>query len=141
MTVSFIDTNILVYAHDATADLKRDIASQLLYDQWELETGRLSIQVLQEFFVTITQKVPEPLPVPEAALLIRELSHWPVHEPTSSDVLAAIDVQVRWQTSFWDAMILRSADVSGADVIYSEDLNTGQFYGRVRVINPFVENP
>ena len=133
----FVDTNILVYAHDATAGDKRDRARSLLEALWKSREGCLSVQVLQEFFVAVTRKVPKPLDTESAAGIIADLSRWHVHAPGSDDVLSAIDIHRREQVSFWDAMIIRSASQLECQVLYSEDLNPRQQYGSVRVRNPF----
>jgi predicted nucleic acid-binding protein len=136
---SFVDTNILVYAHDATAGQKRERARALLTELWASGEGCLSVQVLQEFFVTVTRKVPKPLDAASAAAIIADLSHWRVHSPRSDDVLSAIDSHRSQDISFWDAMIVCSAASLGCGTLYSEDLNPGQQYEGVRVRNPFLD--
>jgi predicted nucleic acid-binding protein len=135
---SFIDTNVLVYAYDTTAGAKRERARSLLADLWRSGDGCLSVQVLQEFFVNVTRKVPRPLDPEPAAAIIADLSRWRVHSPDAGDVLAAVDLHRRDGISFWDAMILRSASTLGCRTLYSEDLNHGQRYDGVQVRNPFV---
>src|SRR5437016_486781 len=83
--------------------------------------GCLSVQVLQEFFVTTTWKLPRPLEAPAAAQIVDDLAHWHVHSPAVADVRAAIDIHQRTGASFWDAMILRSAQELGCQILYSED--------------------
>jgi predicted nucleic acid-binding protein len=95
------------------------------------------VQVLQEFFVTVTKKVADPLSEDEAAERIRELSAWRVFAPTADDVLGAIALQQRAGVSFWDAMIVHAAAESGCDVLWTEDLNDGQVFRSVRIQNPF----
>ena len=99
--------------------------------------GCLSVQVLQEFFVTTTWKLPRPLEAPAAAQIVDDLAHWHVHSPAVADVRAAIDIHQRTGASFWDAMILRSAQELGCQILYSEDLDAGQEYEGVEVRNPF----
>lgn len=135
--LQFVDTNVLVYAHDASAGEKHNRARALVEELWETGTGCLSVQVLQEFYVTVTQKVPQPLAPEAAARIIECLANWRVHAPDAGDVLEAIEIQRRHRVSFWDAMILRSAGALGSEVIWSEDLNPGQQYGKVKVVNPF----
>jgi predicted nucleic acid-binding protein len=135
---AFVDTNVLVYAHDASAGIKRDQARSLLIDLWESGRGCISVQVLQEFFVTVTRKVPEPLDVGTAVAVISDLSRWRVHSPSPEDVVAAAELHGRHRVSFWDAMILRSAAALGCRIVYSEDLNHGQDHDGVGVFNPFV---
>jgi predicted nucleic acid-binding protein len=134
---SFVDTNVLVYAHDASAGDKRDRARALIADLWNTGEGCLSVQVLQEFFVNVTRKVAKPLDVDSAIEVLADFSHWHVHVPNPQDVLAAAEIHRSAQISFWDAMILRSADELGCEALYSEDLNSGQRFGHVVVRNPF----
>jgi|SRR5579875_1320751 predicted nucleic acid-binding protein len=134
---SFVDSNVLVYAHDATAGDKRDRAHALLAELWESREGCLSVQVLQEFFVTVTRKIPKPLDTDSAAQAIADFSRWRVHSPDASDVLGAIDIHRRQKISFWDGMIVRSAARLGCAKLYSEDLSPGQDYEGVEVRNPF----
>ena len=134
----FVDTNVLVYAHDVTAGDKHTRARALVEALWDTREGCLSVQVLQEFFVTTTRKISKPLEAPAAARIIDDLAHWHVHVPVASDVLAAIDIHQRTGAPFWDAMILRSANELGCETLHSEDLNPGQVYEGVHVGNPFL---
>jgi predicted nucleic acid-binding protein len=134
----FVDTNVLVYAHDVTAGDKHSRARALVGGLWETREGCLSVQVLQEFFVTTTRNIPKPLDVPAATRIIDDLAYWHVHAPAACDVLAAIDIHQRTGASFWDAMILRSAKELGCETLHSEDLNPGQQYEGVQVRNPFL---
>jgi predicted nucleic acid-binding protein len=133
----FVDTNILVYAHDVTAGDKHSRARVLVEELWGTREGCLSVQVLQEFFVTTTRKIPKPLEAPTAAQVIDDLAHWHVHSPAVADVRAAIEIHQRTGASFWDAMILRSAQELGCHILYSEDLDASQQYKGVEVRNPF----
>jgi predicted nucleic acid-binding protein len=134
----FVDTNVLVYAHDVTAGDKHSRARALVEELWETREGCLSVQVLQEFFVTTTRKIPKPLDVPAARRIIDDLAHWHMHAPAAGDVLGAIGIHQRTGASFWDAMILRSAKELGCQLLHSEDLNPGQQYEGVQVRNPFL---
>jgi predicted nucleic acid-binding protein len=133
----FVDTNILLYAHDVSAGTKRDEARTLVEQLWESREGCLSVQVLQEFFVNVTRKIARPLDAETAKEVVADLSHWHAHVPAADDVLGAIGIHQRTGISFWDAMIVRSAAEMGCAVLYSEDLNAGQEYSGVRVENPF----
>ena len=133
----FVDTSILVYAHDDSAGPKRDQARALIEQLWESRDGCLSVQVLQEFFVTVTRKIAKPLDAEVAREIVADLSRWRMHVPAPGDVLGAIGIHQRTGISFWDAMIVRSAAEVGSAVLYSEDLNPGQEYSGVRVENPF----
>src|SRR5436190_504250 len=93
--LQFVDTNVLIYAHDQSAGAKHIQARQLLADLWENHTGCLSIQVLQEFYVNVTQKVARPLVPGVASQIITELAVWHIHEPGVEDILDAIRLQSR----------------------------------------------
>lgn len=136
----FVDANVLVYAFDSSAAGKRPAAQQLLERLWERGTGCVSVQVLQEFFVTITKKVPKPLPVDDAKARIRELAAWTVFAPTADDIVAAIDLQTEAKIGFWDAMVVLAAAESECDVLWTEDLNDGQLLRGVRIRNPFSDH-
>jgi len=138
MSAEFCDTNLFVYAYDATAGRKREQATALLARLWDSGAGVVSVQVLQELFVALTRKIPQPLPPVEAGAIVSDMTTWRIVEPGSRDVLAAIDGAVRWQVSFWDAMILTTAIRAGAGTVWSEDLNDGQTYDGMIVRNPFL---
>ena len=133
----FVDTNVLVYAHDVSAGAKRDRAHELLATLWASGYGCLSIQVLQEFYVTVTRKVARPLDSGTAAQVVSDLGRWKTHAPQPRDVLEAIHIQDRSRISFWDAMILHSAAALGCRVIWSEDLKPGRSSTGVFIENPF----
>ncbi|MCO5193160.1 MAG: PIN domain-containing protein [Anaerolineae bacterium] len=137
----FVDTNILVYAHDAAAGEKHHKARQLLVDLWQSRLGCVSVQVLQEFYLTVTREVANPLKSEEAAAIIRDLSTWRVHSPQADDILAAIALQTRYQLSFWDAMILHSANALACELLWTEDLHHGQRVNATLIRNPFQNTP
>ncbi|HVM15362.1 MAG TPA: PIN domain-containing protein [Egibacteraceae bacterium] len=134
---AFVDTNILVYAHDSSAGRKRAVARELITSLWEHRSGRISVQVLQELFVVLTTKVATPLDARDAGAVIADLASWSVYVPDAGNVLDAIDLHDRAQVSFWDAMIVHCAVKAGCAVLYSEDLDDGVTYDGVRVVNPF----
>jgi predicted nucleic acid-binding protein len=131
----FVDTNILFYAQDLKSGLKRDRAKRLIQDLWDSGTGVLSTQVLQEFCVSARRLGPE-LPVDEVRRLLQSFLSWEIVVNTGQSVLGALEIEARYKISFWDALIVHAAQASGADILYSEDLNDGQMYGSVRVVNP-----
>lgn len=133
----FVDANVLVYAFDSSAARKQQTARELLERLWEGGTGCVSIQVLQEFFVTITRKVPKPLPVDDAKARVREFAAWTVFVPTAEDILTAIDLHAQAKIGYWDAMVVLGAAEAGCDVLWTEDLNDGQLLRGVRIRNPF----
>ncbi len=132
----FLDTNILLYGYDLDAPAKRSIAQALIETAW-LQPGEtaVSVQVLQEFYVNFLRKGHSPQ---EAAVLITDFSIWPVIDNTLALFRLGLSLQLRWQLSLWDAMILAAAHTSGASELITEDLNHGQDYGGVRVVNPFL---
>jgi predicted nucleic acid-binding protein len=133
----FVDTNVLVYAYDTSAGAKATRARELVAGLWRSGQGCISLQVLQELFVTITRKVAKPMPATGAASLVEDLSQWTLHEPVRADVLAAIELHRQKRISLWDALILQSARQLRCRTIWSEDLNAGQAFGAIRVRNPF----
>lgn len=135
--LQFIDTCILLYAYDNSEPEKHSQAVALVADLWKSDRGALSIQVLQEFYVTITQKVANPLPPQEASEIIFDLGQWKLHRPKLDSILEAITIQQRYKISFWDAMIICSAKTLGCKIIWTEDLNNKQYYEDIQVLNPF----
>lgn len=135
--LEFVDTNVMVYAHDSSTGKKHELAKDLVHRLWDSRKGCLSIQVLQEFYVTVTHKVAKPLDPDVAKELVQDLAQWRLHTPEAADVVGAIDLQRKHSISFWDAMILWSAGRLGCKIVWSEDLNSGQRYEGVRVASPF----
>jgi predicted nucleic acid-binding protein len=135
----FVDTNILIYAHDTSAGMKHQRARTLLEHLWSSGKGVLSTQVLQELCINLRRKVSRPLPLEEVRQLIRDYLAWEVVINTPESVIHALDLEMRYKTSFWDALILQAAESSGAAILYSEDLARGERYGTVQVVNPLVE--
>jgi predicted nucleic acid-binding protein len=131
----FVDTNILIYAFDATAGDKRRVAVELITRLWSDRTGCVSLQVLQEFYVAATRKMM--LAAEQAKLQVSRLGRWRVHRPSVEDVLAAIELHQGHSVSFRDGLILRSAQASQCSVLWSEDLSSGQRWGSLEVRNPF----
>lgn len=136
--LAFVDTNVVLYAYDASAAERHERAAELVGDLGARRLGAISVQVLQEFYVNATRKIAEPLDHEVALGRVRVLSRWPTHAPGSQDVIAAARLGRDAQLSFWDAMIVRSAAALGCEVIWSEDLNHGQRIAGVTVRNPFV---
>jgi predicted nucleic acid-binding protein len=134
----FVDTNILIYAHDRAAGKKHERARDLLEDLWATGLGVLSTQVLQELCINLQRKVARPLPVDDIRLLIQDYLTWEIVINTAESVLRALEFQVRYRLSFWDALVVQAAERSGAAILYSEDLAAGQHYGDIEVVNPLV---
>ena len=134
---TFVDTNVVAYAYDTLSATRREAALPIVRDLWSSGRGCVSIQVLQELFVTLTRKLERPVEAEAARDVIQVLSHWTVHAPTAADVDQAIRIHRRYGISFWDAMIIRSAAALGCDTLLSEDMNAGQRYDGVLVVDPF----
>lgn len=132
----FVDTNILVYAHDRSAGIKHDKACLLLEQLWDSGEGVLSTQVLQELCVSLRRKISSPLPIHEVRALMRDYSAWEIVTNDSGSILQALEIEERYKVSFWDALIIQAAESSGATILFSEDLTDGQDYKTVRVVNP-----
>ena len=132
----FVDTNILMYAHDASAGEKHERAKALVGELWRDRTGVVSTQVLQELSVNLRKKVRRPLDAKATRDIIADYLTWQVIVNGGESILEAIDLESRCQISFWDALVVQAAQLSGAEVLYSEDLSDGQAYGSVRVVNP-----
>jgi len=137
MSVScFVDTNILVYAHDRSAGEKHRRARELVSSLWKDRSAAISTQVLQELYVNVRRKAGRPVTADEARSLIVDYLRWDVIVNTGESMLDAVEIEARYQISFWDALIVQAASAAGAEVLYSEDLGDGQSYGSVRVVNP-----
>jgi predicted nucleic acid-binding protein len=132
----FVDTNILIYAHDRHAGRKHERARQLIEHLWTTGQGVLSTQVLQELCVNLRRRIAHPLPSDEIRRLIEDYLSWEIVVNTPQTILAALEVEARYKVSYWDALILQAAESCGAAVLYSEDLSSGQSYGAVEVVNP-----
>ena len=132
---AFLDTNILLYADDADAGAKTDVARDLVRRCMVNRTGVLSTQVLQEFYVNARKK----LKMDGAAVRARVEIYLAFELVTVSPalILAAVDLHRLDSMSFWDALIIRAAEHAGCDTLYSEDLQAGRRFGPVRIVNPF----
>lgn len=136
----FVDTNILVYSRDSHEPEKQQIARESLTKLWQEGSGRISTQVLNEYFVTVTGKLRHKLDPEEAWEDIEDLESW---NPVPIDIKSlkvARHVQLRYKISWWDSLIIAAASISGCKTILSEDLNHRQQYLGISVDNPFMEN-
>ena len=133
----FVDTNVLVYAHDVDAGQKHQIAQQLLTDLWNNRTGVLSVQVLQEFYVTVTRKLIHHLSAKEARNIIRNYLTWHIEINDPLSVLNASRIEEKCKLSFWDALIVAAASKANVSKILTEDLNAGQIINGILIENPF----
>ena len=135
MSAEFVDTNILIYAHDGGAGAKHEKSVALLKRLFDEGSGALSIQVLTEFYAAATRKLS--MKNEEAEEVLRDLEGWTLHRPSLADLLSASRLHRRHKISWWDALILNSAIELGCAVLWSEDLAHEQEYGNVTVRNPF----
>jgi predicted nucleic acid-binding protein len=134
---TFVDTNVLIYAHDVDAGSKHAAARSLLRQLWDERRGVLSTQVLQEFYVNVTRKIPHPISKRSARLVVSSYAIWCV-DTTHAEISAAFRIEDEYRVGFWDALIVASALKGGANRILSEDLNAGQRIAGIRIENPFV---
>ena len=135
----FVDSNVLIYAHDLDARDKHLRAVEVVRALWENRNGILSTQVLQEFYVNVTRKIPEPLPRSTAREVARNYSLWQTETIYPVDVFRASEIEEAHQISFWDALIVATATKGGASTLLSEDLSAGQIIAGVAIENPFAD--
>jgi predicted nucleic acid-binding protein len=132
---AFVDTNVLVYAHDLDAGKKHECAKRLISDFWHSKpVPWISVQVLQELLVTLQRKG---VAAPEARKTVEDYMRWRVVENDLTLLRAGMIEMERWQLSFWDGLILAAARTVGATTVWSEDLSDRQDYSGIRVVNPF----
>ena len=138
----FVDTNVLVYARDSSeVEKQRRRASAWVDELWRRRSGRLSTQVLYEYYVTVTRKLVPGLPVADARSDVRDLSRW---QPVALDeplIELAWGVQDAHHLSFWDSLVVAAARQTGCAHLLTEDLQDGQDLGGTVVVNPFVHEP
>jgi predicted nucleic acid-binding protein len=134
---SFFDTNILIYADDKATPAKQRRALELVAEHRRARTGVVSLQVLQEYFVTVTRKLHVDPRI--ARRKVELLAEFDVAAPDVADILAAIDLHRLHRFSFWDALILRAAKEAGCSVLFSEDMQDPREIDGLQIVNPFRE--
>jgi len=134
----FVDTNILIYAHDMDAGAKHDVAISIIEKIWEEKTGIISTQVIQEFYVNITRKIPNPITPVLARGIILNYFSWHLEAIEPNTILLASEIEERYVLSFWDSLIMAAASQSNAGKILTEGLNHGQVIEGVLIENPFL---
>ena len=132
---SFFDTNVLVYADDKADPAKQRRAIELVAEHRRAGTGVVSLQVLQEYFVTVTRKLHVDARI--ARRKVELLAEFDVVAPGVADILAAIDLHRLHSFSFWDCLVLRSAKQAGCSVLFTEDLQKQREVDGVQIVNPF----
>ena len=135
---TFVDTNVLVYAHDTSDAARQPIAAQLLDDLWRSRDGLLSTQVLTEFYAVVTRKFDPPIPRREARALIDAYAAWPLVQVDAPLIVAASALEEQHSLSFWDALIVEAARRGGANRLVSEDLQHGRRIAGLVIANPFL---
>lgn len=137
----FVDTNVFVYARDASEPEKQPMAKQWVEALWESRKGRLSVQVLQEYYVTVTAKLDPGLEPPEARADVRRLGAW---DPLPIDLTlleGAWEIQDRYGFALWDAAVVAAARRLGCRYLLTEDLQAGQDLAGTVVVDPFDSPP
>jgi predicted nucleic acid-binding protein len=138
---TFVDTNVLVYARDPSEGDKHLRARDWVAHLWTAGSARVSNQVLNEYYVTVTAKVPHRLSADEARADVRRLMEWGPLVVDGSTIERAWAIQDATAISYWDALIVASAAESGCERLLTEDLHHDQVMDGVRVVDPFVEEP
>lgn len=133
----FVDTNVLIYAHDIEAGERHRRAAELVAELWNERNGVTSVQVLQEFYVNTTRKIPVPLSRADAREVIRNYTRWRTERIEPEDVPRASEIEEQNQISFWDALIVTAAAKAGVARILSEDMTPGQVIAGIPIENPF----
>lgn len=134
---SFFDTNVLVYSDDQDSPEKQRRALELLAEHRRAKTGVVSMQVLQEYFVTVTRKLQVEARI--ARRKVELLAEFDVAAPDVADILAAIDLHRLHRFSFWDALVVGSAKQAGCKILFTEDLQDTREIDGLRVVNPFAK--
>lgn len=137
---AFVDTNILVYSRDKSEEDKQAIALQWLAVLWQQHSGRISFQTLNEFYVTVTQRLKPGLSRSEAQADIRNLLLWNPIPVDSTVIENAWLIQERHRFSWWDSLILSAAQIQDCTYVLSEDMQHGQQIGNMTIINPFLSD-
>lgn len=141
MTVKvFVDTNILVYSRDQSEEEKQVLALEWLATLWRLRSGRLSFQTLNEFYVTVTQRLKPGLSRLEAQADVRSLLLWNPIAVDEAVIENAWLIQGHYAFSWWDSLILSAAQVQDCTYVLSEDMQHGQQIGKMTIINPFISD-
>jgi len=137
MTAVFVDTNVIVYSRDSTDPEKQRAASDWLDQLWQLRCGRISFQVLNEYYVTVTRKLMRPILVSQAREDVQDLLAWNPVNLTSNQLEDAWSIEDRFGFSWWDSLIVAAARASECAYLLTEDLQHEQSIDNLKIINPF----
>mgnify|MGYP002148300920 CR=1 FL=1 len=139
--IVFVDTNVLVYSEDRAEPDKQGVARRWLSDLWLRRGGRLSSQVLHEFYVCATRKLSPPMPAGDARAEVRRYQHWQPWTIDHATVETAWAVESRFGLHYWDALMVAAAQHQGCTLLLTEDLQHGQDIDGLRIVNPFLVGP
>jgi predicted nucleic acid-binding protein len=134
----FVDTNILIYCFDDADPTKKKKAVQIMDELWDTSKGVLSLQVLKEFFVTVTEKLANKMEFRDAKAAIMDLLSWNIFYETRSSMEKTLEIIQRYRLSLWDANIISAAILSDCATVYSEDLQHNQTIDGVQIVNPLL---
>ncbi|MBW1807843.1 MAG: PIN domain-containing protein [Deltaproteobacteria bacterium] len=137
----FVDTNILVYRRDLAAGSKQKQAEKWIRSLWKNKSGRLSVQVLNEFYTVVTHKLKPGLSHHEARDEVRDFMTWQPLPLTPGLIEEAWNIERSFNLSYWDSLIIAAAQATGCNTLLTEDLQDGQQIGAVRIVNPFKHEP
>ncbi len=140
-SIVFVDTNVLLYAEDRAHSGKHAVARTWLRELWLRRSGRLSTQVLNEFYVIATRKLKPPMPPGDARAEVRRLQRWQPWVVDHATVESAWAVESRFGVNYWDALMVAAAQQQGCDYLLTEDLQHEQLMDGVRILNPFLVGP
>ena len=138
---TFVDTNVLVYARDTRDPAKQQQALAWMDHLWSFREGRLSAQVLNEYYVTVTRKLTPGLPSADARADVERLMAWDPLPLDANLIRDAFEIARTAQLSHWDALIVAAAQRAESTFLLTEDLNDGQRVGTVTIISPFTHDP
>ena len=136
--LTFVDTSVLVYAHDRSETRRQPLAQALLEGLWASHTGTLSTQILQEFYAVATRKFDPPMSRRAAREIVAVYAAWPLISVDLALIVTASRLEERHALSFWDALVVEAARRAGATRLVTEDLQHGRLIGGVRIENPFL---
>ncbi len=134
----FVDANVLVYWRDKADPRKQEIADTLIQRLWSEQSGRISVQVLNEFYAVSTRKIADPLSRDDAWSIIQDLFEWNPHPVNEALMIRAKATEGRYGLSWWDSLIVAAARLQDCNILYTEDMHHGMQLDGVRVCNPFV---
>lgn len=135
--LAFVDTNVLLYWRDASQAEKQFLAKAWLDHLWDQQTGRLSTQVLAEYYTNVSRKLSKPLPAPEAWKDVNAFLAWNPRPIDRDTLIRARDIEARYKLSWWDCQIVAAAQLEHCSVLLTEDLQDGMRFGDLTVRNPF----